>query len=415
MERFIRALRHRNFRLYFSGQVISLIGTWTQQVAMAWLVYRMTGSALLLGLIGFAGQIPILIFAPFGGLWSDRFNRRRLMMGTQALAMVQAFVLAALVFSGWVQVWHLVLLAISLGIIHALDAPARQAIVVQLVADRNDLSNAIALNSFAINSARLIGPTFAGVLVTLFGEAVCFLLNGFSYLAVLVALRMMRIQATPREPHGLIDGFKQGVAYAYRFPPVRTLLVLVATLSFTITPYVVLMPIYAKHTFNGNAQTLGWLLASAGLGALLATIYLASRRTIIGLGNVIIGGALAAGLGLMIFAYSTTFWMSIPALIVLGFGVISVAASSNIVIQTIVPDALRGRVMSLYTMSFLGVAPIGALTAGIVANYVGAPVTLFTGGVVTAVAAYFFARQLPELRKLVRPIYLEQGILTEAS
>ena len=208
MERFIRALRHRNFRLYFSGQVVSLIGTWTQQVAMAWLVYRMTGSPMLLGLIGFAGQIPIFIFAPFGGLWSDRFNRRSLLIVTQTLAMIQAFVLAALVFSGWVQVWHLILMAISLGVIHALDAPARQAIVVHLVADRKDLSNAIALNSFAINSARLIGPTFAGVLVTLYGEAVCFLLNGLSYLAVLVALHMMRLQESPRQRHTLIDGFK---------------------------------------------------------------------------------------------------------------------------------------------------------------------------------------------------------------
>lgn len=413
MERFIRALRHRHFRLYFSGQVVSLIGTWTQQVAMAWLVYRMTGSPMLLGLIGFAGQIPIFIFAPFGGLWSDRFNRRSLLIVTQTLAMIQAFVLAALVFSGWVQVWHLILMAISLGVIHALDAPARQAIVVQLVADRKDLSNAIALNSFAINSARLIGPTFAGVLVTLYGEAVCFLLNGLSYLAVLVALHMMRIQDSPRQRHTLIDGFKQGVAYAYHFAPVRTLLVLVATVSFSVTPYVVLMPVYAKHTFNGNAQTLGWLLASAGLGALLATIYLAYRRTIIGLGNVIIGGALAAGLGLIVFSYSEIFWVSVLALIVLGFGVISVAASSNIVIQTIVPDTLRGRVMSLYTMSFLGVAPLGALVAGTVANYLGAPATLFTGGIVTTIAAYFFARQLPGLRKLVRPIYVEQGILSE--
>ncbi len=413
MKRYLRALRHRNFRLYFSGQLVSLIGTWTQQVAMAWLVYRMTGSALLLGLIAFAGQIPILIFAPFGGLWSDRFNRRRLLMLTQTLAMVQAFVLAALVFGGGVQVWHLIVMAISLGVIHALDVPARQSIVVQLVEERNDLPNAIALNSFAINSARLIGPTVAGILVTLFGEGLCFLLNGLSYLAVLAALRMMRIQDSPRQQHTLIDGFKQGFAYAYHFAPVRTLLLLVAAVSFTITPYVVLMPIYAKQVFSGNAQTLGLLLACAGLGALLATIYLASRRTIVGLGNVITGGALGAGMGLMAFAYSDSFWVSMPALIVVGFGTIAVAASTNIVIQTVVPDSLRGRVMSLFTMSFLGVAPLGSLAAGSLASQLGAPATLFAGGVATAVAAYFFARQLPGLRQLVRPIYIEQGILSE--
>ena len=411
MHNLVRALRHHNFRLYFLAQNVSLIGTWVQQVAMAWLVYRLTGSALLLGVVGFAGQIPILVFAPFGGIWSDRFDRRVLLLWTQTLSLLQALLLALLVLGHWVEVWHLIATSIFLGIINALDAPARQSFVVQLVDDRNDLPNAIALNSFTINSARLIGPPLAGMLVSVFGEGLCFLLNGFSFLTVIVALMRMKVRDTPRTRHSMMEGFRQGVAYAAGFPPMRALLLLVAVVGFTVTPYVVLMPVYAKEVFHGDAQTLGLLTGCAGFGALMGTLFLASRKNVVGLGKIIAWAALCAGGGLMAFAFSSQLWLTLPALAVTGFGIIVAAASTNMVIQTVVPDDLRGRVMSLFTMAFLGMAPLGSLAAGSLAHHIGAAATLFSGGVVSLVAAAVFARELPHLRAHMHPIYVRQGLL----
>ncbi|HCA27989.1 MAG TPA: MFS transporter, partial [Betaproteobacteria bacterium] len=277
---FARALAHRNFRLYLSGQGISLIGTWTQQVAMGWLAYRLSGSAVWLGVIGFSGQIPILLFASFGGVWSDRFDRHRLLFWTQALAMAQALLLAALVLGHVVQIWHLVVLAAVLGVVNAVDAPLRQAFVVQLVDDRADLPNAIALNSLAINSSRLVGPAAAGFLISWLGEGVCFLLNGLSYVAVLWALRRMKTTSPHRRRSSMREGLKDGFSYAFGFPPVRALLSMMTVLGLTIVPYMVLMPVYAKHVFHGDAQTLGLLMGGAGLGALMGAVFLAARRSV---------------------------------------------------------------------------------------------------------------------------------------
>jgi MFS family permease len=407
----IRALGHRNFRLYFLGQIVSLVGTWMQQVAMGWLVYRLTGSVLLLGVVGFASQVPILVFAPFGGLWSDRFNRRHLLLLTQTLSMIQALILAGLTLTHLVQVWHLVAMALMLGLINAVDAPARQSFVVQLVGSREDLPNAIALNSFTINSTRLLGPTVAGFVVSLFGEGVCFLFNGLSYLGVIWVLATIRVADAPRLRHSMVEGLKQGFAYAFGFPPIRALLLLMATLSFAATPYIVLMPVYAKQVFHGDASTLGLLMGASGLGALIGTFYLASRKTVVGLGRVITGAVFCAGGGLMAFAFSSSLWAGLPTLALVGFGIIAAAASSNTVIQTVVKEHFRGRTMSLFTMSFLGMAPLGSLAAGSLAHRIGTPETLFLGGLTSILAGIVFARQLPALREQVRPIYLEMGLL----
>jgi len=411
----MRALAHRNFRLYLSGQGISLIGTWTQQVAMGWLAYRLSGSAVWLGVIGFSGQIPILLFASFGGVWSDRFDRHRLLFWTQALAMAQALLLAALVLGHVVQIWHLVVLAAVLGVVNAVDAPLRQSFVVQLVDDRADLPNAIALNSLAINSSRLVGPAAAGFLISWLGEGVCFLLNGLSYVAVLWALRRMKTTAPQRRRSSMREGLKDGFSYAFGFPPVRALLLMMAVLGLTIVPYMVLMPVYAKHVFHGDAQTLGLLMGSAGLGALTGAVFLTARRSVVGLGKVIAAAALCAGLALAGFAFSTRLALSLPLLVVVGFGLIVSAASTNMLLQTLVEDHLRGRVMALFTMSFLGMAPVGSLLAGIVAHHLGAPLTLFINGVLCVLAALYFASRLPGLRRHAHPVFQRRGLVPKDS
>jgi MFS family permease len=398
-----RALRHRNYRLYFGGQLVSLVGTWMQQIAMSWLAYRLTGSALMLGLVGFAGQIPVLLLAPFGGMWSDRMNRRLILIGTQSAAMLQALILAGLTLAQVVQPWQLVALALLLGTVNAMDIPARQSLVVQLVDDRADLPNAIALNSFAMNAARLLGPSIAGVVLSLVGEGLCFLLNALSYLTVLLALVAIRTEheAPPQKP--MASALKQGFAYAFGNGAIWPLLLLVAVVSFTATPYTVLMPLYAKEIFGGDARTLGLLLACAGGGALAGTLYLAARRSLTGLENVIALAPVLAGAGLLLFAYSGRLWVAAPALVLVGFGLISTVASSNTMIQCLVRDELRGRVMSIFTMAFLGMAPLGSLAAGSVADWVGAPATLFAGGLGSIAAGVVFARKRRALRRALVP------------
>lgn len=388
----VRALRHRNYRLYFGGQLVSLIGTWMQQVAMSWLAYRLTDSVLVLGLVGFAGQIPVLVFAPFGGMWSDQVDRRHILIATQSTAMVQAIVLAALTLSHAVQAWHLVALALVLGTINAIDIPARQAFVVHLVDDRADLPNAIALNSFAMNAARLLGPTVAGVVLSVVGEGICFLLNAASYLTVLLALAAIRTDHQPTPGRPMASALRQGFHYAFGHEAIRAMLLLVAVVSFSATPYTVLMPVYAKQIFGGDARTLGMLLGCAGGGALAGTVYLASRKSIDGLERVIALAPALAGAGLLVFAFSHSLWITAPALLVVGFGIICTVASANTLIQSLVTDELRGRVMSLFTMAFLGMAPLGSLTAGSVAHVVGAPATLFAGGLCGIVAGAAYAR-----------------------
>jgi MFS family permease len=393
MSAILRALKHRNYRLYFAGQVVSLVGTWMQHVAMSWLAYRLTDSVLVLGLVGFAGQIPILLLAPFGGVWSDRLDRRRLLIATQAAAMLQALILAALTLLQAVAAWQLVLLALALGAINAVDIPARQSLLVQLVDAREDLPNAIALNSMAMNGARLAGPSLAGVMVSWVGEGVCFLINALSYLTVLLALLAVRIgrREAPRATAG--SAMKEGFAYAFGKRGIRSLLLLVAVVSFTATPYTVLMPVYAREIYGGDARTLGLLLGCAGGGALAGTIYLAARRSLDGLVRVIGLAPVITGVALVVFAFSRSLWLAAPALVAAGFGVISTVASGNTLIQSRVRDDLRGRVMSIFTMAFLGVAPLGSLAAGALASAVGAPWTLTLGGLCCLAAGLDFRRR----------------------
>lgn len=382
----LRALRARDFRIYFAGQLVSVAGTWMQQIAMAWLVYRLTDSVLMLGLLGFASQVPILLFGPFGGVWADRIDRRRLMMATQTLAMAQALALALLTWQGWITPPLLLALAFLLGCINAVDVPARQSLVVYLVGERTNLANAIALNSFMMNATRFVGPALAGFIVAWVGEAVCFLLNALSYLAVLLALAALRARpagdASKRPLHALRDG----LAYTFGHRDIRLFLILVATVSFMIAPYVTMMPLYARTIFGGDARTLGLLVSSAGAGSLVAAMFLAARTSIAGLARRVSLAAATAGAALALFAVNEMHALAYPILMVLGFSVVLVAAGSNTLLQSWVRDDMRGRVMATFSMAFLGVAPLGSLAVGSLAHLAGIRPTLFTCGLVTLLA-----------------------------
>lgn len=409
----LRALKHRNYRLFFTGQTISMIGTWMQMVAMSWLVYRLTGSTWLLGVVGFASHIPTFLLAPFAGVLADRWNRRRLLLCTQTLAMLQASALAWFVLTGTIQIWQIMVLALLLGIINAFDMPVRQSFVIELVENREDMGNAIALNSSMITSARLIGPSAAGVLIAFIGEGGCFIINSVSYLAVIIAIASMRLKpqkARGEERHVLLE-LREGFRYAYGFAPIRSILLLMMLVSFAGMPYIVLMPVFARNVLHGGAHTFGFLMAASGLGALASTISLASRRSVLGLGRVI---AIAAGLfgtGVASFAFSRDMAFSMLFLILAGFGSMTIIASSNTILQTIVDDDKRGRVMSFFTMSFMGTTPFGNLVAGMVADRIGPQHTLLLGGAVCLAGGILFARQLPAIREKVRPIYARLGII----
>lgn len=415
--RFVRALRSRNYRLFVAGQGVSLVGTWMQQVAMSWLVYRLTGSALLLGTVGFTSQIPTLFVSPFAGVLADRWDRRRLLLATQTLAMLQATLLAVVVLTGIVQVWHILVLSLLLGIANAADIPIRQSFVVEMVERRQDLGNAIALNSSMVNVARLIGPAVAGILVAAVGEGICFLLNSLSYLAVIAALVAMRL--TPRQRHParrhLLHELRDGFRYAFGFGPIRSILLLIAQVSLMGMPYAVLVPIFAKEILHGDAHTFGFLMSAAGCGALAGTFYLASRPSVLGLGRVIVMAEILFAGGLALFALSGSFVLSLAALAMTGFGGITFVASCNTILQTILDEDKRGRVMSLFTMAFIGMVPIGSLGAGAAAGLIGPRQTLLAGAACCVVGAIVFARQLPALREQVRPIYRQMGILGEGS
>lgn len=398
-----RALRHRNFRLYFSGQMVSYTGSWMQQVAMGWLAYKLTSSVLLLGVIGFAGQIPVLLVSPLGGLLSDRFNRHRLIVVTQSLSMLQAFILAALALSGLIQVWHLVVMAVWLGVINAIDVPVRQSFVSLLVKDKEDLANGILLNSFAMNSARFLGPALAGLVMSVSSEGMCFLVNGLSYIVVVAALLKIRTShQPPRHKQSFLGGISDGFRYAAKSPPIRALLGLVATVSLMLTPYIVLMPYYAKEVFHGNAQTLSLLMGSSGLGALAGAMFLVSRKGVMPLSRLVTKAPYLAACAVMAFSFSQILWLSIPLLTLAGFGVLLTAASSNTLIQTLVHDHYRGRIMSFFSMAFLGMAPLGSLIGGALGKHVGVPATLFGGGVLTLVLATVLVRQLLDLGEHVQ-------------
>lgn len=412
----LRALRHRNYRLFFAGQGVSLVGTWLSRVATAWLVYRLTDSALVLGVLGFVNQIPTFFFAALGGAVVDRFSRHRILVGTQFLSMLQSFALAYLALSGRITVGQILALSLFQGMVNALDNPARQAFVVEMVENREDLSNAIALNSSMFNGARLVGPAIGGILLTSLGEGYLFLVDGFSYLAVIASLLLMRIGGKPAaaSPSPIIQGIGEGFRYAFGFPPVRAILVLAGLVSLVAMPYTVLMPIFARDILGGGPNTLGFLMAGAGVGALAGALYLASRVTVRGLGTLIASTAVVTGVGLAAFSESRSPWLSYVLMTVVGFGMIVVAASSNTVLQTVVDDDKRGRVMSLYAMAFLGMSPFGNLLAGALASKIGAPATLLLGGLVCIAGGLEFARRLPRLREMVRPIYVDKGIIVEA-
>ncbi len=411
-----RALRHANFRRFFVGQGLSLIGTWLQQVAMGWVTWKLTGSAFLLGVVAFCANVGILVLVPFAGVIADRVDRRRALYVTQSLQLAQAVVLAVLTGLGILQVWELIACALWLGIVSAFDIPLRQSLYVHLVDDRADLPNAIALNSFMVNGARVVGPALAGLLLAVVSEALCFALNALSFVAVIVAISRIRWpRAVQKEAAGggLWASWKQGARYAFGFPPVRALLILVAIAAWTITPYSSLMPVYAADIFGGGAHTLGFLLSAAGSGALASTIYLASRHTVRGLGRVIARAAAVAGLALAAFAYLTVLPVALVLLALVGGGVILAAASANTIIQTVVDDTMRGRVAGFYTLAFLGVAPLGNLAAGLLAKGIGVPATFALNGLLCAAAALLFWRRLPQLAALMRPTYVRLGIIVE--
>ena len=409
-----RALSHRNYRLFFGGQGISLVGTWMQQIAMSWLVYRLTGSAVLLGLVGFTSRIPTFLLSPFAGVLADRWDRHRILVITQTLSMLQAMMLAILVLTGRVAVWHVVALSLFLGFINSVDVPARQSFVVDMIERREDLGNAIALNSSIVNGARLVGPSVAGILIAALGEGLCFLLNGLSFIAVIVALLAMKIRPREKEVKRshVIEGLKEGLSYGFGSAPIRSVLLLLALVSLMGVPYTVLMPIFAEKVFHRGPEALGFLLGATGVGALTGSIYLASRKSVLGLGRVIVISAGVFGIGLIGFSLSRVFWLSLCFMLLTGSGMMVQMASSNTILQTIVEEDKRGRVMSFYTMSFMGMVPFGSLLAGNFAHVIGAPKTVMLGGIACILGSIWFARKLPALRKVIRPIYVERGIIS---
>ncbi|HSR18748.1 MAG TPA: MFS transporter, partial [Ignavibacteriaceae bacterium] len=410
-------LKHKNYRLFFGGQIISLTGSWMQQVALSWLVYRITGSAFILGLVGFSSQIPILILSPIAGVLIDRMNKHRIIIATQILLMLQAFLLTFLIFSNVVEVWHIILLNIFSGVINAFDLPARQSFIVEIVEKREDLGNAIALNSSIFNSARLAGPSIAGILISAAGEGICFLINALSFVAVITALLVMKIKPhhTETKHSDMLQGFKEGIKYTFGFIPIRTILLLIALISIVGMPYTILMPVFAKEILHGGPHTLGFLLGAIGIGALCGAFYLASRNSVLGLGKIIAIAASSFGLGLILFSLSRNFVLSMAMLVITGMSMMVQMSSSNTILQTIVEDKMRGRVMSFYTTAFTGMAPFGSLMAGFLASKIGATNTLIIGGLCCLTGAALFAKQLPLLKGLVRPIYVKMGIIPEVA
>lgn len=398
---------------------MSVIGTWMQQVAMSWLVYRLTGSAFILGMVTFMANIPSFMLAPFAGVLADRFDRYRIVMTTQTVAMVQATTLAALVLTGVIEVWHILVLAGVMGMVNGFDVPARQSLLVRLVDGPGDLANAIALNSSMFNGARLVGPALAGVLVGMVGEGPVFAINAASYLAVLGALMAIDVEggapAAERPTVSMLKTLREGFAYALGFLPIRSILLLLAMLSLVGMPYLTLMPVFASDVLGGGPGMLGFLMGSAGLGALTGALHLASRTTVRGLGKLIGFSSTLFGIGLIAFSFSQIAWLSMLLLLVTGFGMMVTTASMNTVLQTVVDEDKRGRVMSLYTMAFMGMAPIGSLFAGWLAQRIGAPATVALGGVAVISAAGLYIRHFPAVRDEVLPIYERLGILPEVA
>jgi MFS family permease len=406
-----RALRHRNYRLFFSGQIISLVGTWMQSVAQSWLVYRLTGSSLLLGIVGFAGQFPVFLLAPVGGVVADRKSRHRIVIATQTSAMVLAFILAALTLLGHIQVWQIMVLASLMGIVNSFDIPARQAFIVDMVRSE-DLINAIALNSSIVNGARVLGPAIAGVTVAAIGEGWCFLANGASYIAVIIGLLLMVVPSRELRHDGAsgLERIAEGFRFVARTGPIRAVLLLLGLVSLTGMPYAVLMPIFADQILHGGARGLGMLMGASGVGALAGTLALAAKREARGLGRWIAFASFGFGASMILFGSSRSYPLSIVLLMPVGFSMMLQMSSSNTLIQTMVPDALRGRVMAVYSMMFMGMAPFGALIAGAIANHLGAPITVALGGSMCIAGSLIFQSRWPQLRGEAHQLIVAQGM-----
>ncbi len=392
----LRAFRYRNYRLYFAGQGFSLLGTWMQTTALSWLVYRLTGSALLLGVTGFASQLPAMLFTSLAGVFADRLDRRRLLIWTQVLAMFQAAALAVLVLEGVITVWQIIALSFILGVINAFDVPARHSFLVEMVDDRDDIGNAVALNSSMFHGSRLVGPALAGLLISSFGEGICFVVNAVSYLAVIAALFAMRIKSVERRPSGnaVYSELKEGLKYALASAPIRNVLLLVGLVSLAGMPYLVLMPVIARDILGGGPGTLGLLMAASGFGAFAGTIFLATRRDSAAFGKVIHGAVILFFAGIFAFSLSRSFWFSLLCLFVAGFGIVSQVAAGNAILQMIVDEDKRGRIMSLFNLAFLGMAPFGNLLAGGLASGIGVPATLMLCSVVCLAGSLRFAGKL---------------------
>ena len=410
-----RALRSRNYKLFFVGQGISLIGTWMQQIALSWLVYRLTDSVFLLGAVTFSSQIPSFLLGPFAGVAADKFERRKVLLVTQVLSMLQASTLAALVLTDTIEIWHVLALSAVLGTINAFDIATRQAFVIELVEKREDVSNAIALNSSMFNMARLVGPTVAGLIIAVVGEGICLLINAVSYIAVLASLLMMHLKPFERVRHDrkAWESLKDGFQYAFGFAPIRALILIVGLLSLFGMPFTVLLPVFARDILHGGANTLGYLMGASGFGALAGAMFLAQRKSVVGLGKVIIYTMLLFAFALMAFSFSEVFVLSLVLMLFSGFGMIVTMASCNTLLQTIVDDDKRGRVMSLYATAFMGMAPVGSMLAGSVAEHVGVAYTLLGCGFLCAVSIIPFAVNRPKLRQMVQPIYERLGIEPE--
>ena len=408
-----RALRHRNFRLFFGGQTISLVGTWMTRIATAWLVYRLTGSAMLLGIVSFMGQIPTFLFAPFAGVIIDRLNRRHVLLWTQSLAMVQSLLLAWLTLAHRITIGEILVLSAFQGLINAFDMPGRQAFMVQMVDDRNDLSNAIAINSSMVNVARLIGPAIAGIVIAASSEGWCFLIDGISYSAVIVSLLLMRVHVAQigRHAASMFEQLREGWSYVSTFTPVRTILTLFALVSLMGMPYTVLMPVFAGKILHGGPHTLGFLMGAAGAGALVSALALVMRRSVRGLTRMLPTAAILFGSSLVLFGLSRWLWLSLVLLVFVGFGMLQGFTISNTIIQTLVPEDKRGRVMSYYTAAFVGMAPFGSLLAGAMAHWIGAPRTVMFTGSCCIAGGLWFSSRLPAIRKEMRPIYEKLGIV----
>lgn len=412
-----RSLQHRNYRLFFSGQTISLIGTWMQRIALSWLVYRMTGSEVLLGVVGFVAQIPSFLLAPVAGVLIDRWSRYRVLLVTQVISMIQAGILAWLSLTGTLQIWHIIVLSLVLGCINAFDMPARHTFVIDMVENKDDMGNAIALNSMMFNGARLIGPSVAGVVLATMGEGVCFLINALSYIFIIISLLAMRVPAIgeKKKETKIFSELKEGFAYAFGFPPIKSIILLLGLVSLMGASYQVLMPVYAKDILHGDSHTFGFLMGAAGAGALLGAVYLASRESVMKLGRLIPAATALLSVGLVALAFNSSFLVSMFLMFFTGLGMMAQAAASNTIIQTITDDDKRGRVMSLYTMALMGTAPFGSLLAGWMAKLLGTPWTIFIGGAVCLIGALVFYKRLPTLKKIVQPVYVRMGIIPEVA